>query len=109
MRLSPRDPETFQMHTGIAMSHLYSLRFDAALASLQQAAQELPNILRVAAFQAMAHALAGEIDEARAAMEHVRRLDPSLNLRNIDDWLLVRRPEDFALASEGLRRAGLPE
>ncbi len=109
MRLSPRDPETFQMHTGIAMSHLYSLRFDAALASLQQAAQELPNILRVAAFQAMAHALAGEIDEARAAMEHVRRLDPGLNLRNIDDWLLVRRPQDFALASEGLRRAGLPE
>ncbi len=108
MRLSPRDPETFQMHTGIAMSHLYSLRFDAALASLEQAAQELPNILRVAAFQAMAHALAGQIDEAHVAMAHVRRLDPSLNLRNIDDWLLVQ-PQDFALAAEGLRRAGLPE
>lgn len=109
MRLSPRDPETFQMHTGIAMSHMYSQRFDASLASLEQAAQELPNILRVAAFQAMAHALAGQIDQAREAMSHVRRLDPSLNLRNIDDWLLVRRPQDFALATEGLRRAGLPE
>lgn len=109
MRLSPRDPETFQMHTGIAMSHMYSLRFGAALESLQQAAQELPNILRVAAFQAMAHALAGEIGAAREAMEHVRRLDPSLNLGNIADWLLVRRPQDFALASEGLRLAGLPE
>jgi hypothetical protein len=49
------------------------------------------------------------MEEAREAMGHVRRLDPTLRLSNIDDWLLVRRPQDFALASEGLRKAGLPE
>jgi tetratricopeptide (TPR) repeat protein len=109
MRLSPLDPETFQMHTGIAMSHLYSRRFDTALDCLREASREVPNILRVAAFQAAAHALGGRMEEAREAMGHVRRLDPTLRLSNIDDWLLVRRPQDFALASEGLRKAGLPE
>jgi TolB-like protein len=109
MRLSPLDPETFQMHTGIAMSHLYSRRFDTALDCLREASREVPNILRVAAFQAAAHALGGRMEAAREAMGHVRRLDPTLRLSNIDDWLLVRRPQDFALASEGLRKAGLPE
>jgi TolB-like protein len=109
MRLSPLDPETFQMQTGIAMGHLYCHRFDAALASLQQAAREMPNVLRVAAFMAASHALAGRMEEAREAMSHVRRLDPTLRLAILHDWLLVRRPQDFALASEGMRMAGLPD
>jgi TolB-like protein len=109
MRLSPLDPETFQMQTGIAMGHLYCHRFDAALDSLQQASREMPNVLRVAAFMAASHALAGRMDEAREAMTHVRRLDPTLRLGILDDWLLVRRPQDFALASKGMRMAGLPE
>lgn len=109
MRLSPLDPETFQMQTGIAMGHLYCGRFDAALACLEKASHEMPNILRVAAFVAAGHALAGRSDDARNAMVHVRRLDPTLRLSNLDDWLLVRRPQDFAMASEGLRMAGLPE
>lgn len=109
MRLSPLDPEIFQMQTGIAMGHLYCRRFDEALASLQQAARQMPNVLRVAAFMAASHALAGRMDEAREAMAHVRRLDPTLRVGVLNDWLLVRRPQDFALASEGMRIAGLPE
>jgi tetratricopeptide (TPR) repeat protein len=109
MRLSPLDPETFQMQTGIAMGHLYCRRFDDAVASLNQASRQMPNVLRVAAFMAASHALAGRIDEAREAMTHVRRLDPSLRQGILHDWLLVRRPQDFALASEGMRLAGLPE
>jgi TolB-like protein/tetratricopeptide (TPR) repeat protein len=108
MRLSPLDPETFQMQTGIAMGHLYSGRFDAAVACLEMAWREVPNVLRVAAFMAASHALAGREEEARQAMHHVRRLDPTLRIGKLDDWLLVQ-PKDFAVAAEGLRRAGLPE
>ena len=108
MRLSPLDPETFQMQTGIAMGHLYCGRFDAAVACLEMAWREVPNVLRVAAFMAASHALAGREEEARQAMHHVRRLDPTLRVGKLDDWLLVQ-PKDFAVAAEGLRRAGLPE
>jgi tetratricopeptide (TPR) repeat protein len=80
MRLSPFDPEIFQMQTGIAMGHRYSGRFDAALSCLEKASQEMLNILRVAAFAAAAHALAGRLDDAPQAM-----------------------------AADGLRQAGLPE
>lgn len=109
MRLSPLDPEIFQMQTGIAMGHLYCRRFDDAVTSLQRASRQMPNVLRVAAFMAASHALAGRMDEAREAMAHVRRLDPTLRVGVLNDWLLVRRSQDFALASEGMRMAGLPE
>jgi TolB-like protein len=108
MRMSPLDPEMFQMQTGIAMGHLYAGRFDAAVACLEKAWQEVPNVLRVAAFMAASHALAGRMDEARQAMQHVRRLDPTLHIGILHDWLLVQ-PKDFVVAAEALRKAGLPE
>jgi hypothetical protein len=42
-------------------------------------------------------------------MDDVRRLDPALRIGVLDDWLLVRRPQDFARAADGLRLAGLPD
>ncbi len=109
MRLSPLDPEIFQMQTGTAMAHLFARRFDVASAWAEKASRELPNILRVCAFSAASHALAGRMDEARHAVEHVRRIDASLRISNVEDWVVLRRPEDLATFMEGLRRAGLPE
>jgi TolB-like protein len=109
MRLSPLDPEMFQMQTGTAMAHLFARRFDAASSWLEQASRESPNVLRVFGFMAASHALAGRTDEARRAMHHVRRLDPALRISSLDDWVLLRRPEDVAMLADGLRKAGLPE
>src|SRR5262245_57526269 len=67
MRLSPLDPELFQMQTGTAMAHMFARRFDMASAWAEKAASELPNILRVSAFSAASHALAGRVDEGRQA------------------------------------------
>jgi TolB-like protein len=108
MRLSPLDPELFQMQTGTAMAHMFARRFDMATAWAEKAASELPNILRVCAFSAASYALAGRMDEAGRAMEHVRRLDPGLRISNVEDWVVLRRPEDLATFVEGLRKAGLP-
>jgi hypothetical protein len=49
------------------------------------------------------------MEEAQRAMRHVRRLDPALRISGLDDWVLLRRPEDVAMLADGLRRAGLPE
>jgi TolB-like protein/Flp pilus assembly protein TadD len=109
MRLSPLDPEIFQMQTGTAMAHMFARRFDVACAWAEKASRELPNILRVSAFSAASYALAGRMDEARHAIEHVRRIDASLRISNVEGWVVLRRPEDLATFVEGLRRAGLPE
>jgi tetratricopeptide (TPR) repeat protein len=109
MRLSPLDPEIFQMQTGTAMAHMFARRFDVACAWAEKARIELPNILRVSAFSAASYALAGRTDEARRAIEHVRRIDATLRISNVQDWVVLRRPEDLATFVEGLRQAGLPE
>jgi len=109
MRLSPLDPEIFQMQTGTAMAHMFARRFEDASTWADKASRELPNILRVSAFSAASHALAGRMNEARGALLHMRRLDPTMRLSNVEDWVVLRRAEDLATFVEGLRRAGLPE
>ena len=109
MRLSPLDPEIFQMQTGTAMAHMFARRFEDASTWADKASRELPNILRVSAFSAASHALAGRMNEASGALLHMRRLDPTMRLSNVEDWVVLRRAEDLATFVEGLRRAGLPE
>jgi hypothetical protein len=62
--------------------------------------------LRVAA---ASHALAGHHEAAQKAMDTLRHADLALRISNLEDRLPLRRPEDIARWSEGLRLAGLPE
>lgn len=108
MRLSPLDPELYRMQAGTAAAHLFLGHFDTAAAWAEKAQRELPSLLLAAAILAASHALAGRIDEARRALETVRRLDPALRQSTLTEWLPLRRPENVATLREGLCRAGLP-
>jgi hypothetical protein len=46
--------------------------------------------------------------EAHNAMDYVRKIDPTLTVKRLEDWIFVQ-PDDFALIREGIRSAGLPE
>jgi TolB-like protein len=109
MRLSPLDPEMYRMQAGMAAAHLFAGRFDAASSWAEKASMDLPSFLLPASIIAASHALAGRTDEARRAMAHLRQLDSTLRISNLEDWLPIRRPEDLATFADGLRRAGLPE
>jgi TolB-like protein/Tfp pilus assembly protein PilF len=109
MRLSPMDPEMVRMQTGMTMCHLFAGRFDSASSWAEKASREPPSFQLAFSIIAAAHALAGRIDEAQRAMGHCRRLTPTLRLSNLEDWVLLRRPEDLAILADGLQRAGLPE
>jgi TolB-like protein len=109
VRLSPLDPEMFRIQAGMALAHFSAGRYDSALASAEDALGNLPSLLVTVAIVAASHALAGRLEDAQKAMERLQALDPSLNLANLKDWLPIRRPEDLARFSEGLRLAGLPE
>ena len=97
------------MQTGMTMCHLFAGRFDIASSWAEEASRELPSFLLAFSVIAATHALAGRMDEAQRAMRHCRRLTPALRLSNLEDWVLLRRPEDLATLAEGLRKAGLPE
>jgi TolB-like protein/Tfp pilus assembly protein PilF len=109
MRLSPLDPELYRMQAGMAVAHLFAGRFDTASSWAEKAFRDLPTFLMVVSIIAASHALAGRTDEARRAMDHLRQLDSTLRISNLEDWLPIHRPEDIATFADGLRRAGLPE
>ncbi len=109
MRLSPLDPEMYRMQGGTALAHLCAGRYDEAAAWAEKAIRGLPSFLIVVCILAASRALAGQVDEAQHAMRSVRRLDPTLRVSRIKDWLLFHRRENLAVLTEGLRQAGLPE
>jgi TolB-like protein len=109
MRLSPLDSELYRMQAGTAMAHLLAGRFDAASSWAEKAVSQLPIFLIAVSIIAASHALAGQDEEARRAMDDLRRLDPKLRISRLQEWLPLQRAEHIATFAEGLRRAGLPE
>lgn len=93
----------------MAAAHLFLGRFDTASSWAEKAFRDLPSFLMVAAVLAASHALAGRMAEAQRAMDDLRRLDPTLRLSSIADWLPIQRPENLATLVDGLRKAGLAE
>jgi tetratricopeptide (TPR) repeat protein len=109
MRLSPIDPEMYRMQAGMALAHLFAGRFDAASSWAEKAYRDLPSFLLVVSIIAASHALAGRPDEAQRAMNHFRKLDPTLRVSRLTDWLPFHHPEHLSLFADGLRKAGLPD
>jgi tetratricopeptide (TPR) repeat protein len=109
MRLSPLDPEMYRMQAGMAAAHLFAGRFDEASTWAQKAFRDLPTFLMVGAICAASHALGGRPAEAERTMRHIRALDPALRVSHLPQLLPIRRPQDLAAFSDGLRKAGLPE
>ena len=109
MRLSPVDPELYRMQAGIAMAHLFAGRIETASAWAERSYSNLPSFLMVVALIAATRALDGRQEDARRAIEELRKLDPSLRVSNVADWLPISRPEHLAIFTDGLRKAGLEE
>ena len=109
MRLSPLDPELYRMQGGMAAAHLFAGRHDEATEWAEKSFRDLPSFLLSTGVIAAGHALAGRMERARPAVEHLRGLDPSLRISTLGDWLPIHRQQDLAVLAEGLRLAGLPE
>ncbi len=109
MRLSPQDAQTFAMQAVAALGHFLAGRDEEAYALAAAAMRELPNFPMAAGVVAASAAHLGRKAEAALAIDHLKERDPARRLSNLSDWFALRRPEDMARWSEGLRRAGLPE
>jgi TolB-like protein/class 3 adenylate cyclase len=109
MRLSPQDPHSFSMQNAMALSYFFCGNYSEALSRAEMAVREKPSFLLPLCVVAASGAFAGRLAVAQKAMERLRQLDPTLRISNLKDVFPLRRPEDFAMWAEGLRRAGLPE
>jgi molybdopterin biosynthesis enzyme len=97
------------MQTGVALAHLIARRFDAASSWAAKAFHEAPVLVLPGAVIAASHALAGRMEDALRAMQHLLKFNPAVRLASLEKWLPFQRQEDLATFAEGLRRAGLPE
>ncbi len=109
MRLSPHDPQLFNMQAAAASAHFFAGRYEEAFSWAQTSVSDNPHHLMPATTAAAASALAGRLPEARKAMARLREIDPALRLSNLEKFIPLRRPEDFERLAQGLRKAGLPE
>ena len=108
LRLSPRDPTAFHMRHGVAYAQFLAGEYEKASSAARVA---LRDQTWLGGFRVLAasKALAGQLEEAREAIDHLLQLDPALRISNLKDRISPLRPEDFAKYADALRMAGLPE
>jgi len=109
MRLSPRDPEIYGFQGSTAYAHFFAGRVQEAVTWAETAMRENANFLPVTAIAAASHAIAGQIEKAKIAMERLRQINPNLRLSTLKGEFAFGRGKDMARLAEGLRIAGLPE
>jgi adenylate cyclase len=109
IRLNPLDPLVFLPQLGTACGYLFSDNDKEAAVWAERAIQERPRAIVGLRVAAACFALGGRLEEARKAATLLRELAPNFRIAQVRTLFPLRRPEDLAKYSEGLRLAGLPE
>jgi adenylate cyclase len=104
MRLSPRDPRMGLWHDAMAEAELGLGQFDTAIEEDNMAIDAGYKVFWPYLHLAAAHALKGDIDEAKTALAEARRRNPKLSVKYLSGLKYFLQPW-----FEGLRKAGLPE
>lgn len=108
LRMSPRDPFTGFFHGGSSAAHYMAGRYHEAVECARKAVQLRPGILGAHRCLCASLAQAGQIEEAKAAMSALRKLQPDLSVA----WIRQSVPytaEPMERFLDGMRKAGLTE
>ena len=109
MRLSPLDPESVQIWMATSLALRCAGRYDESAAWAKKVLQDSPDYVPGYRNYAISSALAGHLEEARAATARALQLDPSLRISTLPLQNILRRPEDLSNYCRGARLAGMPE
>jgi adenylate cyclase len=106
MRMSPVDPELYQVFSGMALALIELGRFDEAIVAGKKTQRQKPSYPPAHYCLASAFAHLGRDAEAREAAARLLQVDPAFT---ISARMGRRRQAHAKLLIEGLRKAGLPE
>lgn len=84
-------------------------RYDDAIPPLRESAWQMPDLRITQLWLAAAYAQTGQLNEARAAADEVRRIEPDFTIERWKRTAVYKRPEDAERLFDGIRKAGLPE
>jgi TolB-like protein len=99
-RLSPREPNA-KYRMGIGEAQFFQRRFDAAIATLSAALEEIPGHAGMYRYLAACYAHAGRLDEAREILRRLRLVSATV-MPHATQW---RNPEHREFYLAGLRLA----
>jgi len=109
LRLSPFDALAWIGHQSLGLADLREKRYDEAVLHFGKASQINPRFSYICMEQATALALAGRLDEAKAAARRLLELEPNFRSAAIIGFLSFTRPELIQAWTTGLQQAGLPD
>ena len=94
----------------LGLAHYMLRQYSQALPLLRECASRAPNFRAVHVFLAATYAQLGNVEQARAEVAEVLRIEPKYTIGGTQARLtLFKRPEDAEHFFDGLRKAGLPE
>jgi TolB-like protein/class 3 adenylate cyclase/tetratricopeptide (TPR) repeat protein len=105
-RISPHDPQTFLFNTNLAIAYYVAGRFPEAVACGLKAVQQRTSFTPGLRIYAASLAQAGQLEEARAALDRLRNLQPGISVSWIEENIPYKPPAMAKLVA-GLRKAGL--
>jgi adenylate cyclase len=106
MRMSPVDPQLYEVFSGMALALIELRRFDEASVAAKKAQRQNPSYPPAYYCLASAFAHLGRDAEAREAATRLLQVDPAFT---ISARMGRRRQAHAKLLIEGFRKAGLPE
>jgi TolB-like protein/Flp pilus assembly protein TadD len=109
MRLSPRDLDRVNMLGVAGFAKLFLGDWYSAEQFADEAVHLFPNHLSTQRVLAASCAFQNKREQARKAANQIMQLDPTFRLSSVRQLIPLRRSEDLATYTQGLRLAGIPE
>jgi tetratricopeptide (TPR) repeat protein len=106
LRLSPHDPQNPIFNVGLAAAHYFAGSFDKAIECARKAVQQRSGWAPGHRVYCASLAQAGQLDEARAALDQLKELQTDISIAWIEQNVPYR-PVAMARLIDGLRKAGL--
>jgi tetratricopeptide (TPR) repeat protein len=107
LRLSPRDPFCAVYYGVAAWAAFVQRDYAKAMRLAREGIRQRPDFVGGYRVLTAAAGMAGETDVARAALQDLRRAQPSISLAWVSNELVLTREADRVHFFEGLQRAGM--
>jgi tetratricopeptide (TPR) repeat protein len=106
MQMSPHDPQNAIFNNALAVAHYLAGRFVEAISYARMAMQQRDGITAGHRIYVASLAQAGQIEEARTALQRLRELQPDISIAWCEQYVSYP-PTQMPKFLEGLRKAGL--
>ena len=106
IRMSPQDPQNAIFNMAMAVSHFLASRYAEAISFARKAVQQRDGVTSAHRIYIASLAQAGQIEEARMALQHLRELQPNVSIAWCEQHVPYL-PGPMVKFLEGMRKAGL--